>query len=63
MDSLNSTYPQPAMATYSDLLDLAAHQQPQLSGLERLWWAHYAYWDNNILATGKSENRNRPASF
>ncbi|GIC92529.1 sterol desaturase family protein [Aspergillus udagawae] len=51
MDSLNSTYPQPAMATYSDLLDLAAQQQPQLSSLERLWWAHYAFWDNNILAT------------
>ncbi|KAL5357586.1 fatty acid hydroxylase superfamily-domain-containing protein [Aspergillus floccosus] len=36
------------MASYA----LVLQQLPELSTLEALWEAHYAYWENDILATG-----------
>lgn len=43
--SYNASAP---MASYAHVLQ----QLPKLSTLEALWEAHYAYWDNDILATG-----------
>ncbi|KAI9041892.1 sterol desaturase family protein [Aspergillus affinis] len=51
MESLfNSSAAQPA-ATYSQLFEVAK-QQHNMSTMESLWQAHYAYWDNDTLATG-----------
>ncbi|OJJ43627.1 hypothetical protein ASPZODRAFT_74056 [Penicilliopsis zonata CBS 506.65] len=38
--------------TYSGLTAFATQHFPELSNLERLWWAHYAYWNSDIIATG-----------
>ncbi|CEL11046.1 Putative C-4 methylsterol oxidase [Aspergillus calidoustus] len=46
----NVTLPSHPM-TYPELFDVAK-QDPSLSWPEQLWWAHYAFWDNDILATG-----------
>lgn len=48
---MNSTFAPPAAATYPELYALAS-QNPKLSFLEKAWWTHYAYWDNDIIATG-----------
>lgn len=59
MDGLNlncTTLPYPSVgmqkASYSSLYDLAGQQFPEFSILERLWWAHYAFWGNTFVATG-----------
>ncbi|XRM47158.1 C-4 sterol methyl oxidase [Aspergillus tubingensis] len=49
--NMNSTFAPPAAATYPELYALAS-QNPKLSFLEKAWWTHYAYWDNDIIATG-----------
>ena len=38
--------------SYSELIALAAQQFPELSFPEQIWWAHYAYWQSGIIATG-----------
>ncbi|BDD59084.1 hypothetical protein MAP00_004322 [Monascus purpureus] len=38
--------------SYSNFYALADQQFPEYNMLEKLWWAHYAYWDNTIIATG-----------
>lgn len=48
---LNSTVAAQATASYPELFALAG-QNPNLSWLEKAWWTHYAYWDNDIIATG-----------
>ncbi|KAL4890561.1 fatty acid hydroxylase superfamily-domain-containing protein [Aspergillus ambiguus] len=47
MELFNSSYSVP-MASYTPF----AHQLPQIRTVEHLWEAHYAYWDNDALATG-----------
>jgi methylsterol monooxygenase len=39
-------------ASYFELIALAAKQSAELSLLEQIWWAHYAYWQSGIIATG-----------
>lgn len=40
-------------SSYSEYYSIACQQFPQLSSLGKLWWTHYAYWDSDMLATGK----------
>lgn len=47
---LNSSSAQP-VASYTQLFAVAK-QQHNMSTIESLWQAHYAYWENDILATG-----------
>jgi methylsterol monooxygenase len=47
----NITLPSDPMP-YPDLVNVA-NQDPTLSWPEQLWWAHYAFWNNDVLATGK----------
>lgn len=56
MDSvLNSTSLPPA-ATYTQLFAVAKQQQ-NLSTMQSLWQAHYAYWGNDTIATGRLISR------
>ena len=38
--------------SYSGFYAMAGQQFPEYSTLEKMWWTHYAYWDNTILVTG-----------
>ncbi|BCS21446.1 sterol desaturase family protein [Aspergillus puulaauensis] len=46
----NITLPSDSMS-YPDLVHVAK-QDPSLSWPEQLWWAHYAFWNNDVFATG-----------
>ncbi|KAL4915469.1 fatty acid hydroxylase superfamily-domain-containing protein [Aspergillus aurantiobrunneus] len=46
----NITLPSDAMS-YPELVHVAK-QDPSLAWSEQLWWAHYTFWNNDILATG-----------
>ncbi|TIC99526.1 Methylsterol monooxygenase [Colletotrichum higginsianum] len=37
---------------YMSLVTYASDQFPDLSIAERFWWAHYAYWQSGVVATG-----------
>ncbi|KKK12816.1 hypothetical protein ARAM_001176 [Aspergillus rambellii] len=50
MASANLTIPSQPMS-YTELVHVA-QQDLSLSLPEQLWWAHYAFWNNDILATG-----------
>ncbi|RAH68381.1 sterol desaturase family protein [Aspergillus aculeatinus CBS 121060] len=49
--TFNTTLAAPATGSYHELYEIAS-LNPKLSFLEKLWWTHYAYWDNDIIATG-----------
>ncbi|KAL4943988.1 hypothetical protein BDV06DRAFT_188576 [Aspergillus oleicola] len=46
----NITLPSGSLS-YPELVHVAK-QDPSLSWPEQLWWAHYTFWNNDVLATG-----------
>ncbi|KAK8104724.1 C-4 methylsterol oxidase [Apiospora kogelbergensis] len=47
-----TTLPSLNNQTYTELASFAAAKWPHLSVFEQFWWAHYAYWQSGIIATG-----------
>ncbi|KAL4923064.1 sterol desaturase family protein [Aspergillus undulatus] len=47
----NITLPSSGSMSYPELVNVAK-QDSSLSWPEQLWWAHYTFWNNDVLATG-----------